>query len=87
MTTEVLIGGVFLLANLIILGLNLKLYTEYFKDMSQKRRVFQGYEPEAESAMSNTSRDVDAGVTDDLTGGQLASSATPHPVRSVLPPL
>ena len=39
MTTEVLIGGVFLLANLIILGLNLKLYTEYFKDMSQKRRV------------------------------------------------
>jgi hypothetical protein len=27
-----------LLANLIILGLNLKLYTEYFKDRSQSTR-------------------------------------------------
>lgn len=28
----------FLIANLVILGLNLKLYTEYFKDMAQRRR-------------------------------------------------
>ena len=33
-----IIGGVILACNLIVLGLNLKLYTEYFKDMSQKGR-------------------------------------------------
>lgn len=29
---------IILLANLVILGLNLKLYTEYFKDRSQSTR-------------------------------------------------
>jgi hypothetical protein len=33
-----LIGVCFLLANLAVLGLNLKLYTEYFKDRSIGRR-------------------------------------------------
>lgn len=36
-----LIGGVFLIANLIVLGLNLKLYTEVFKEQAQQRRAAQ----------------------------------------------
>lgn len=32
-----LIGGVFLITNLIVLGLNLKLYTEVFKEQAQQR--------------------------------------------------
>ena len=32
------VGLLIVLANLVILGLNLKLYTEYFKDRSQVRR-------------------------------------------------
>jgi hypothetical protein len=38
MMETLIINGVFLLANLIILGLNLKLYTEYFKDRSKSNR-------------------------------------------------
>lgn len=34
----IIAGGFFLLANLAILALNLKLYTEYFKDRSASRR-------------------------------------------------
>lgn len=32
-------NSVILIANLIILGLNLKLYTEYFKDKSMSQRT------------------------------------------------
>lgn len=38
MTEIFIINGFFLLANLAILALNLKLYTEYFKDRSASRR-------------------------------------------------
>jgi hypothetical protein len=34
-----LISGVFLIANLIVLGLNLKLYTEVFKEKAQRQRT------------------------------------------------
>lgn len=37
--TIIVIGLLFLLANLAILALNLKLYTEILKDQSQNRRV------------------------------------------------
>lgn len=36
---QVLIGVAFLVANLIVLGLNIKLYTEILKDKSQDKRV------------------------------------------------
>jgi hypothetical protein len=35
-------GVLILLANLVVLGLNLKLYTEYFKDQSQRNRRVRG---------------------------------------------
>jgi uncharacterized membrane protein len=35
---EILSNILFLIANMIVLGLNFKLYTEYFKDMSMKKR-------------------------------------------------
>jgi hypothetical protein len=41
MIATALIGGVFLIANLIVLGLNLKLYTEVFKEQAQQRRAGQ----------------------------------------------
>jgi hypothetical protein len=34
----IVIGGIFLLANLFVLGLVIKLYTEYFKDRSAGKR-------------------------------------------------
>lgn len=36
---ESIIGVAFLVANLIVLGLNIKLYTEILKDKSQDKRV------------------------------------------------
>lgn len=36
---EAIIGVAFLVANLIVLGLNIKLYTEILKDKSQDKRV------------------------------------------------
>jgi hypothetical protein len=41
MIATALIGGVFLIANLIVLGLNLKLYTEVLKEQAQQRRAGQ----------------------------------------------
>lgn len=35
----VLAGGLFLLLNVAVLGMNLKLYTEILKDQSQNRRM------------------------------------------------
>ena len=36
---ETVVGAVFLIANLIVLGLNIKLYTEVLKDKSQDKRI------------------------------------------------
>ena len=36
---ETVVGAVFLIANLIVLGLNIKLYTEVLKDKSQDKRL------------------------------------------------
>ena len=41
MTGMVIANAVILVANLGVFGLTLKLYTEYFKDRSQSRRVEQ----------------------------------------------
>lgn len=39
-----LIGSIFVVINLIILGLNLKLYTEVFKENAQQNRARRGGE-------------------------------------------
>lgn len=42
---ESIIGVAIVIANLIILGLNLKLYTEILKDKSQDKRVRSASQP------------------------------------------
>ena len=47
MNLEDIAGLLILLANLAILGINLKVYTEQVKDKNIDKRVKQQYEPKA----------------------------------------
>ena len=59
--TTALIGVLVLLANLGVLALNLKLYTEYFKDRSQATRGARPPEPRTSAAEGHTREETTDG--------------------------